>query len=87
VAAVYTAFAVTQLLGGFLQVGVFWDGFEEKALASGMSQAYLDAYQSFYTNPAIMAGMTAFIVAASITGCILGYSLLKKYFIKAGLVD
>lgn len=65
---------------------IFWDNYQSTALASGMSQTYLDDFYRLYHTPAVIVGIYAFTIACCIAGCILSYAMLKKYFKKTGIL-
>lgn len=57
----------------------------ETMLASGLTQEYIDSVFSVYSVTNILIGVVVTIIGA-VTGCLLGYRLMKKHFAPAGIV-
>lgn len=69
-----------------LPILAFWEAFTSNALASGMSQEYIDSYLSYYTQPGWLAFILIFTVACGFVGSLIGSRMMKKHFGKAGVL-
>lgn len=69
-----------------LPILVFWQSFVSNALASGMTQDYIDSYLAYYTQPGWLAFILVFTVVCGFLGCLIGSRMMKKHFRKAGVL-
>ena len=69
-----------------LPILAFWETFSSNALASGMTQEYIDSYLSYYTQPGWLAFILIFTVACGFAGSLIGSRMMKKHFGKAGVL-
>jgi energy-coupling factor transport system substrate-specific component len=81
----YAAFCLCVHLGGFLLVFVARDYYYNYFITNGMDVAWSDAFFDYMSLP-LMIGTGALAMVCAIVGMLLGKALLKKHFVKAGMV-
>lgn len=69
-----------------LPILAFWETFASNALASGMTQEYIDSYLSYYTQPGWLAVILIITVACGFAGSLVGSRMMAKHFSKAGVL-
>ena len=69
-----------------LPIWFFWDTYYRFAISSGMEQAYIDSYRSYYTSPGWLIFILLFSTLCGFIGSQIGKSLLVKHFKKAGVL-
>ncbi|MDR1422894.1 MAG: MptD family putative ECF transporter S component [Coriobacteriales bacterium] len=81
----YAAFAVCLNLGLFAIILLMRDYYYDFCIASGMDAAYMESLLNFMSGPLLLLTSVLSAVGA-IIGMLLGKVLLKKHFVKAGIV-
>lgn len=81
----YAAFCVCFHLGGFLMPLTARQYYIELSVASGMDAALVELFLSFISWPVLILGAALTCVFA-VVGMLLGRKLLKKHFVKAGIM-
>jgi energy-coupling factor transport system substrate-specific component len=81
----YAAFAVCLNLGLFGIILFARDYYYNFCIESGMATEYMEALIDFVTGP-LLALSCALAVVGAVVGMLLGRVLLKKHFVKAGIV-
>lgn len=69
-----------------LPIWFFWDTYYSFAVASGMSQSYIEAYVRYFTEPGWVLFIVAFTTACGMAGALVGSRLMGKHFKKAGVL-
>ncbi|MDR2403470.1 MAG: MptD family putative ECF transporter S component [Spirochaetaceae bacterium] len=89
----YRRISAAWILQGVLYTGVnllplwfFWEDFEKTALASGMSQDYIDSYVGYYSRPLWILAIALINLICAVLGCLFAGVLMKKHFTKAGVL-
>lgn len=72
-------------LGSFIPLVFFADSYKVMALNRGYEAAYIDKLIALLSGP-VLAGVLAVSVAGALLGAALGKKILKKHFIKAGII-
>jgi energy-coupling factor transport system substrate-specific component len=81
----YAAFCFLVHCGMFLIVIVARDYYYEYCVTNGMTAGWMDKFLGFMSLPVVLGtGVLAIVGAAA--GMLLGRALLKKHFVKAGMV-
>ncbi|MDR3122209.1 MAG: MptD family putative ECF transporter S component [Treponema sp.] len=87
----YRKIAASWILQGVLYTGVnllplwfFWEDFEKTALASGMSQDYVDSYAGYYSQPLWIGAILLINLLCALAGCLAARGLMRKHFSRAG---
>jgi energy-coupling factor transport system substrate-specific component len=81
----YAVFAVCLNLGIFAIMLLARDYYYEFCIESGMTAEYMNALIGFVTGPLLLLTSALSIVGA-VLGMLLGRAVLKKHFVKAGIV-
>jgi energy-coupling factor transport system substrate-specific component len=81
----YAAFAVCFNAGMFAIILFARDYYYDFCIESGMTAEYMDELTSFITGPLLLL-TSALSAAGAVLGMLLGRAMLKKHFIKAGIV-
>jgi energy-coupling factor transport system substrate-specific component len=81
----YAAFCFCVHAGMFLIVLVARDYYYDYCITNGMDAAYMDTLMRFMNWP-VLIGSGVLAVIGAIVGMLLGRALLKKHFVKAGML-
>jgi energy-coupling factor transport system substrate-specific component len=84
-AAGYCVYMLGFAIGSYAPIVFAREWYTEYITASGMSADYADKIFALIGGP-VFYGVLALTVAGSIAGAFLGRAMLKKHFIKAGIV-
>ncbi|MBC2459724.1 MptD family putative ECF transporter S component [Clostridium beijerinckii] len=81
------AYAVFSLgmVGSPLPIWLFGNSFFESIIEQGMSSSYVDGLRNL-TSSGMLLGMIISTFVLALAGGIIGRSMLKKHFIKAGII-
>jgi energy-coupling factor transport system substrate-specific component len=89
----YRKISAVWALQGILYTGVnllplwfFREDFGKYALASGMSQDYLDSYAAYYSRPLWILVIALINLTCAALGCVVAGTLMKKHFARAGVL-
>jgi energy-coupling factor transport system substrate-specific component len=69
-----------------LPLWFFWEDFEKNVLASGMSQDYIESYAGYYSQPLWILVIVLINLICALLGCLFARALMKKHFVKAGIL-
>lgn len=85
--------SIAWVVYSFLYLGInmlplwfFWDEFESKAIASGMTPEYIASFLNYYSDPLWLAFIVAFTVLCGFIGAFVSSKLMKKHFEKSGVL-
>ncbi|MDR1422896.1 MAG: MptD family putative ECF transporter S component [Coriobacteriales bacterium] len=81
----YAVFGLCFDLGGFLVILLAGDYYYKNSIALGADTAYMDALMNFMSGP-VLAVACVLTVIGAVVGMLLGKAMLKKHFVKAGIV-
>ncbi|MCB2340540.1 MptD family putative ECF transporter S component [Clostridium estertheticum] len=73
------------MIGSPLPIWLFGDSFFNSIVEQGMSASYVEGLK-IYTSTGMLAAMTISTVILALIGGLIGRSMLKKHFKKAGIV-
>lgn len=71
--------------GAFAPIAFFADAYRQRALKQGYDEAYIDHLVSFLNLPMLVLALTV-AIAGALGGAFLGRKMLRKHFVKAGMV-
>ncbi len=63
-----------------------WSTYEKASIAGGFSAEYLAAVKMYFSDPKWVLFIAALAVVGAILGSLIGRSMMKKHFEKAGAV-
>jgi energy-coupling factor transport system substrate-specific component len=81
----YAAYGISLNMGAFAIVLLARDYYYNFAIQGGMDTAWMDTFTRFMNWP-ILALTSALCVVGAVIGMALGKAMLKKHFVKAGIV-
>lgn len=81
----FAAFGLCVHTGAFLIALMARDYYYDFCVNSGMTSDWTDAFLDFMTWP-VMLGSGVVVIIAAVGGMLLGKAMLKKHFVKAGIV-
>ncbi|MDF2522361.1 MAG: hypothetical protein K0R31_2 [Clostridiales bacterium] len=73
-------------LGSFAPIVFFTESWRADSLASGYNASYVNAFTEILNGP-ILLGVLAVSALGALLGAILGQKMLKKHFVKAGVIS
>lgn len=73
-------------LGSFAPIVFFTESWRTASVASGYNASYVNAFTEILNGP-ILLGVLAVSVVGALLGAILGKKILKKHFVKAGVIS
>lgn len=82
----YAVYGVGVMFAPIIMLMTTKDQMAATMLANGLTQEYVDNVFAVYSAPNILIG-TAVTIAGAVLGCFLGYRMLKKHFMPAGIVE
>ncbi len=86
VAAAWVTQSVLYIGVNVLSVVAFWDDYMLTAQSQGMSSEYVNAYSSYYRDPFWLVIIVLSTGVCAFLGSLLGKRILKKHFVKAGVL-
>ncbi|MDR1589970.1 MAG: MptD family putative ECF transporter S component [Oscillospiraceae bacterium] len=81
----FAVFCLCVHFGSFLVVLVARDWYYEYCLSSGMTVEWMETFLNFLNWP-VMLGTGVLSAVCAIVGMLIGKALLKKHFVKAGII-
>ena len=81
--AIYTA---GMFVGSAVPLWWAWESYRKMALNSGFTDATLDMQKAMVTTPELMAVGVVVSATCAIAGVAFGQRLLKRHFVKAGVL-
>lgn len=73
-------------LGSFAPIVFFTESWRTASVASGYNASYVNAFTEILNGP-ILLGVLAASALGALLGAILGKKMLKKHFVKAGVIS
>ncbi len=86
ITAAWTIYSVLYIGVNLLPMWFFWDSFHQNALASGMTQEYIDAYVRYYSQPGWLVAIVVITAVLGFLGCMVGRRMMQKHFKKVGVL-
>lgn len=80
----FSAYSLFYMAGGYLPI-YFWG--QDYFAQSGFTQDVADIYNYFALTAGWVAVAATFTVAMAILGCLFGRRLLRRHFVKSGLIS
>lgn len=72
-------------LGSFAPLVFFADAYRAMAVSRGYDAGYINTFIELLNGP-LLAGVVAVSIAGALVGAVFGKRILKKHFVKAGIV-
>lgn len=82
----WTVYSALYIGVNLLPLWVFWDTFEQNALAGGMTQEYINAYLDYYSQAGWLIFIFIFTTACGLVGSLIGSKMMNKHFEKSGML-
>lgn len=82
----YVILMVVYAAGSYAPMLIMKDSYYELAMSNSVDDAFMIDLLDFYTGPVLFAALAATAICA-VTGSLIARAMMKKHFIKAGMVS